>query len=52
MPRLQQSKKRGHADEGKGLLGFLQDSAFVDAVKVEDLDEEEPLNVSTTVQRK
>eukprot|EP00903_Cladosiphon_okamuranus_P009144 g8737.t1 len=44
-----ESKKRGRADEGKGLLGFLQDSAFVDAVKVEDLDEEEPLNWTPTV---
>ncbi|CAM9360641.1 unnamed protein product [Hapterophycus canaliculatus] len=44
-----ESKKRGRADEGKGLLGFPQDSAFVDAVKVEDLDEEEPLNWTPTV---
>lgn len=34
------------------MLGFLEDAAFVDSVKVEDLCEEEPLNVSTTVQRK
>eukprot|EP00903_Cladosiphon_okamuranus_P008912 g8531.t1 len=44
-----ESKKRGRADEGQGLLGFLQDSAFVDVVKVQDLDEEEPLNWTLTV---
>eukprot|EP00903_Cladosiphon_okamuranus_P010103 g9568.t1 len=46
---VRQSKKRGLADEGKGLLGFLQDSACVEVVKVEDLDEEEPLNWKPTV---
>lgn len=47
--RVHQSGKR--AREGDELVGFLKDSQSAEVVEVGDLEEKEPLNVST-VQRK
>lgn len=51
-PRVQPSRKHGHADEDDELVGFLQDySQFAEVVEAEDLEANEPLDVSV-VQRK
>lgn len=49
--RVQPSRKRGRADEDDESVGFHQGSQFAEVVEAEDLEDDEPLDVSV-VQRK